>query len=92
MHRLVVESLRGVEDARPRVQPKLPEAEGIGAAQERERQFVLLVSVGGGDLQDLGPRRLVFGHVHLVPLLGELRPVVVGIDDAYEHLKGRNRW
>jgi len=92
MHRLVVQSLRGEQSARSRVESKPPQAEGIGAAQEREGQLVLLVSVRGADPQDLGPRWLVFGDVHLVHRLGELRPVVVGVNDADEHLSEQNKW
>lgn len=87
MHRLVVQSLCGVEGPRSRVQSELPQAHWIGAAQQREGQLVLLVSVRGADLHDLAPRRFVFGDVHHVHLLGELRPVVVGVDDADEHLE-----
>lgn len=86
MHSLMIQSLSGVQSARSRVKSELPEAEGISAAQECEGQFVLLVSVHGADLQDLGPCWFVFRDVHLVHLLRELRSVVVGVDDTDQHL------
>ena len=92
MHSLVIQSLGGVQNARSRVESELPQTEGIGAAQEGEGQFVLLVSVHGADLQDLGPCWLVFGDVHLVHLLRKLRPVVVGVDDADQHLQEKNNY
>lgn len=92
MHGLVIQPLRGVQDARSRVQAELAQAEGIGAAQQRVGQLVFLVSVHGADLQDLGARWLVLGDTHNVHLLGELRPVVVGVDDPNEHLKKENDW
>lgn len=87
MHGLMVQPLCGEQDACSWVQPEFAQAEWIGAAQERVGQFVFLVSVHGTDLQDLGARWLVFRDVHNVHLLGELWPVVVGVDDPDEHLK-----
>lgn len=87
MHGLVVQPLCRVQGAGSRVQAKLLQAEGIRAAQERKGQLVLLVPVAGADLQDLRPWRFVLSHVHFIKLLRELRPVVVGVDDADEHLQ-----
>lgn len=87
VHRLMVQRFSGVQNACSRVQFELPQAEGIGAAQQRKGQFVLLVSVHGADLQHLGPGRRVFGDAHFVLGLRELRPVVVGVDDTDEHLR-----
>lgn len=87
MHGLVIQPLCCVQGACSRVQAELPQAEGIRAAQECKGQFVLLVPVAGADLQDLRPWRFVLSHVHFIELLGELRPVVVGVDDADEHLQ-----
>ena len=88
-HGLVVQRLGRVQDARAGVQAELLEAEGVGAAQQGEGQLVLLVLVGGNDPQDLGVGRRVLGHADVVALLGELGPVVVGVDDANQHLLGR---
>jgi len=90
MHSLVVQSLSCVQSACSRVESELPQAEGISAAQERKGQFVLLVSVHSADLQDLGPCWLVFGDIHLIDLLRELRPVVVGVNDTDKHLEEKN--
>lgn len=46
-HGLVVESLGCVQRSGSRVQAELAQAERVGAAQQRERQFVLLVLIGG---------------------------------------------
>ena len=88
-HRLVVQLLGRVQDARSRVQAELSQAERVGAAQEGEGHLVLLVLVGGADLQDLAVRLGVLRYAHLVPGLGELWPVVVGVDDADKHLQRR---
>lgn len=87
MHGLVIQPLCCVQGACSRVQAELPQAEGIRAAQEGKGQLVLLVPVAGADLQDLRAWRFVLGHVHFVKLLGELRPVIVGVDDADQHLQ-----
>lgn len=87
MHGLVVQTLSGVQSACSRVESELAQAEGIGAAQQSKGQFVLFVSVNSVDLQDFRPGRLVFRDVHLVPLLRELGPVVVGVDDTDQHLR-----
>lgn len=87
MHGLVVQALSGVQSACSRVQPELPQAEGIGAAQERVGQFVFLVFVHSTNLQDFRPCRLVFRNAYNVNLMGELRAVVVGVNDANKHLK-----
>lgn len=91
MHGLVVQMFSGVQNPCSRVEPELPQAEGIGAAQERVRQLVLLVSVLGNDLQDLGPCRFVFRDTYVVHLLRKLRPVVVGVDDTDKHLEEINK-
>lgn len=87
VHGLMVQRLCCVQGACSWVQAELPQAEGIRAAQECKGQFVLLVPVTGADLQDLRPWRCVLSHIHFIKLLGELRPVVVGVDDADEHLQ-----
>ena len=89
-HGLVVQCLGRVQDTRPGVQAELLEAKGVRATQQGEGQLVLLVFVGGGDPQDLGVGRRVLGHADVVALLGELGPVVVGVDDADQHLLGRH--
>lgn len=86
MHSLMIQSFSGVQSACSWVESELPQAEGISATQESEGQFVLLVSVHSADLQDLGPCRFVFRDVHLIPLLRELWPVVVGVNDTNKHL------
>ena len=89
-HGLMVQPLGRVQDARAGVQAELLEAEGVGAAQQGEGQLVLLILVGGDDPQDLGVGRRVLSHADVVALLGELGPVVVGVDDADQHLLGRH--
>ena len=91
-HGLVVQPLGRVEHARARVQTELLQAEWVGAAQEGKGQLVLLVLVGGTDPQDLGVWRRVLGHAHLVPGLGKLGPVVVGVDDPDQHLDAGDGW
>lgn len=86
MHSLMVQSLSGVQSACSWVQSELPQAEGISAAQERKGQFVLLISVHSADLHDLTPCWFVFRDIHDIRLLRELRPVVVGVNDADKHL------
>lgn len=86
MHRLMVQTLSGVQSPCSRVKSKLSEAEWISAAQQSESQFVFFVSVGSVDLQDFRPRRFVFGDVHLVPLFRELGSVIVGVNDTDQHL------
>lgn len=90
MHSLVVQPLSGVQCACSWVESELPQAEGIGAAQECKGQFVLLVSVHSADLQDFSPSWFVFRDIHLIPLLRELWSVVVGVNDTDEHLQKKN--
>lgn len=85
-HGLMVQALSGVQDACPWVQPELPEAERVSAAQEREGQLVLLVFIRGTDPQDLCLSRGVLRDTHLVSGLRELWPVVVGVYDTDKHL------
>lgn len=87
-HGLVVQPLGRVEGAGARVQTELLQAEGVGAAQEGKGQLVLIVFVRGTDPEHLGLWRRVLCHNHLVARLGELGPVVVGVDDTDQHLVG----
>lgn len=86
MHGLMIQTLGGVQSACSWIQSELPEAEGVGAAQQSEGQFVLFVPVNGADLQDFRPGRLVFRDIHLVHVFRELGPVVVGVNDTDKHL------
>lgn len=87
MHSLMVESLGGVQSACSWVQSELPQTEWICAAQECKGQFVFLIPVYSIDLQDLSPCWLVFWDVYNIDMLGELWPVIVGVNDTDKHLK-----
>lgn len=87
VHSLMIQPLCCVQGACSWVQAELPQAEGVGAAQEREGQFVLLVPVSGADLQDLRPWRFVLSHIDFIKRLRELWPVIIGVDDADKHLQ-----
>lgn len=86
MHGLMIQTLSGVQSACSGIQSELPKAEGIGAAQESEGQFVLFVPVNSADLQDFCPGRLVFRDIHLIHVFRELGSVVVGVNDTDKHL------
>lgn len=88
MHSLMVQSLGSVQSTSSWVESELPQAEWIGAAEERKGQLILLVSVHSADLHDLAPRRRVFGDIDNIRLLRELWPVVVGVNDTDKHLRG----
>lgn len=88
MHGLVVQWLGGEQGPCSWVQAELPQAEGVGAAQECVGQLVLLVSVHCTDLHDFSTSWRVFRDVHLIILLRELWPVVVGVNDTDKDLRG----
>lgn len=90
-HGLVVECLGCVQRSGSWVQAELAQAERVGAAQQCEGQFVLLILIGGAQPQNLCVGRHIFRHAHLIPRLGELRPVVVGVDHLDEDLEGGKR-
>lgn len=87
VHGLMIQPLSGVQSARSGVQSELPQAERIRAAQECVGQFVLLIFVHSTDHEDFSPFRFIFRNVYNVNLLGELWPVVVGVNDTNKHLQ-----
>lgn len=82
VHSFMVQWFSSVQFSSSRVQAELLETERVSAAQECVRQFVFLIFVCSTDGQDLSTSGGVFGDRHLVPWLRELRPMVVGVNDA----------
>lgn len=84
---LVVQPLGSVEHAGAGVDPEFPHADDVNAAVDSVAQFVLLVSVGGFNLQYLCFGEHVLGNRHIVTRLREFWAIVIVIQHFDKYLE-----